>query len=415
MAISVLPHHTTATSDENMTAYNISGIRLAATRAGIKKNGKLDLVLIEFNPGTQAAAVFTRNAFCAAPVTLARDHLKRGAPRALLINAGNANAGTGDRGLKDAEFCCAMVASHLGCETDEVIPFSTGVIGEYLPTEKVQSALPDLVAVLDEAAWPQAAAGIMTTDTRPKLMSRTVTIEGASCRITGMAKGSGMIKPNMATLLTFLATDALIGRDLLQDCLQHAVGLSFNRITVDGDTSTNDSCLLVATGANPRFRVEALDSASYRAFSLALTELCQELAKECVRDGEGATRLVTVQVNAAKNAQEAETVATTVAHSPLVKTALFAADPNWGRILAAVGRSGVENLDVRKVDIYLDDVLIAEAGARATSYREAAAKAVMDKPEYQIRIQLGRGTGSYNIWTCDFSYDYVKINAEYRS
>ena len=398
-----------------MTDHNISGIRLAAAKAGIKKNKNLDLVLVEFSRGSQVAAVFTRNAFCAAPVALARKHLQHASPRALLINAGNANAGTGVRGTKDAEFCCALVASQVGCEAVEVIPFSTGVIGEYLPTEKIQSAMPSLAAGLAEGGWPDAALGIMTTDTRPKLISKDFVINGTQCRITGMAKGSGMIKPDMATLLSFIATDVSVEAALLQSCLERAVELSFNRITVDGDTSTNDSCLLVATGEKSGAHIADETSAAYLTFVDALVELCEDLAKECVRDGEGATRLVTVRVDSARDHDEAEAVATTVANSPLVKTALFAADPNWGRILAAVGRSGIDGLDVKKVSVYLDDILIAELGARAESYVEAEAQTVMDKPEYTIRISLGRGNVSYHLWTCDFSYDYVKINAEYRS
>lgn len=396
-----------------MTAHAISGIRLAATAAGIKKNGKPDLSLYQWDPDSTVAAVFTQNAFCAAPVSLSKQHLSQ-RPRALLINAGNANAGTGAQGAKDAEFCCDMVSSQLGCEARQVLLCSTGVIGEYLPLEKFQSALPGLAQALKEDAWPAAATAIMTTDTRPKLRSVELNLGGSQCRITGICKGSGMIHPNMATMLSFIGTDVKIPQALLQQALQQAVSYSFNRISVDGDTSTNDTCIMVASG-HAAVAIETKDQASYADFVAALTALCVDLAKDMVRDGEGATKLVNVMVEDAASEQEAALVANSIARSPLVKTALFAADPNWGRILAAVGNSGLEALNINEVRIFLDQVLIAEQGARAKSYAEQQAQAVMDQAEFSIRVCLGRGQASYQIWTCDFSYDYVKINAEYRT
>jgi len=397
-----------------MTQFDISGIQLAAGTAGIKKNGKPDISLYVWDEDSQVAAVFTQNAFCAAPVQLSRRHLSN-APRALLINAGNANAGTGAQGLKDAEFCCALVASQLGCEATQVLLCSTGVIGEYLPVEKFQSAMPKLAQGLQASHWPEVAQAIMTTDTRPKLHTRQLQLSGKPCRITAIAKGAGMIRPNMATLLSFIGTDVNIAQAVLQQALNQAVDYSYNRITVDGDTSTNDTCVAVATGRAGNSRINSVTDSDFAVFQSALSELCQALAKDLVRDGEGATKLVNVTVEDAATEKEAAAVAEAVAHSPLVKTALFAADPNWGRILAAVGRSGVDNLNVNLVRIFLDQVLIADNGGRAPSYQESQAQAVMDKAEFDIRICLGRGTASYQLWTCDFSYDYVKINAEYRS
>ena len=397
-----------------MEQHDISGISLAATAAGIKKNGRADLSLYVWDSESSVAAVFTRNAFCAAPVTLSRKHLAN-MPRALLINAGNANAGTGARGLKDAQFCCALVASQLACEEEQILLCSTGVIGEYLPVQKIQSAMPGLINGLQETNWSQAAQAIMTTDTRPKLRSREFNIGQKAARISAIAKGAGMIRPNMATLLSFVATDVNIAREPLQQALQAAVNVSYNRISVDGDTSTNDTCIAVASCHLNNARIDSIEHPDYAAFVAILSELLQDLAKDLVRDGEGATKLINVRVEQAANEAEAARVADAVAHSPLVKTALFAADPNWGRILAAVGRSGIENFNIEAVRIFLDQVLIADHGARAESYQESAAKAVMDKAEFDIRICLGRGSAHYQMWTCDFSYDYVKINAEYRS
>lgn len=393
----------------------VGGVRLAAGAAGIRYRGRDDLVVMELAPGSRCAAVFTRNAFCAAPVRVAKTHLGQAMPRYLLINAGNANAGTGRRGTADAESSCAALAGVGDCAAEEVLPFSTGVIGEHLPVDRIAAALPELLARLDASAWPAAAQAIMTTDRVPKLVSRRFEIDGRSVSITGIAKGAGMICPNMATMLAFIATDAAVAPDLLQACLGSAVARSFNAITVDGDTSTNDACVLAATGAcgNPEIRDGA--SAGYAALKCAVDAVCVELATAIVRDAEGATKLVTVQVEGAADVEEARTVAYTIAHSPLVKTALFASDPNWGRILAAVGRAGLRDLDIDRIRIHLGEVLIVDAGGRAPDYTEEAGAAVMAEPEIMIRVSLGRGSADARVLTCDLSYDYVRINAEYRT
>ncbi|NCA90699.1 MAG: bifunctional glutamate N-acetyltransferase/amino-acid acetyltransferase ArgJ, partial [Gammaproteobacteria bacterium] len=321
-------------SDEQLPFERVPGVRLAAVAAGIRYQNRADLCLLELAPGTRCAAVFTRNAFCAAPVTLARRHLAATPPRYLLINSGNANAGTGPRGLADAEASCAALATLAGCRAEEVLPFSTGVIGEPLPVDRLVAALPAALAALDAAAWPLAARAIMTTDTRPKLVSRRLAVAGRAAVITGIAKGAGMIRPDMATMLAFLATDVALDQGLLQACLAEAVATSFNAITIDGDTSTNDACVIAATGTLGNLPLVDAESADARAFRQALTELCKELATAIVRDGEGATKLVTLVVEEAMDEPEARRVADTIAHSPLVKTALFASDPNWGRILA---------------------------------------------------------------------------------
>jgi len=393
----------------------VDGVRLAAGAAGIRYTGRDDLVIIEVVKGSGCAAVFTRNAFCAAPVHVAKAHLSRTAPRYLLINAGNANAGTGRRGIQDAESSCAALARVGQCAAEEVLPFSTGVIGEHLPVERIAAALPDLMDRLDARAWPDAARAIMTTDRVPKLVSREFELHGRPARVTGISKGAGMICPDMATLLAFLATDAAVDRPLLLDLLRDAVDGSFNAITVDGDTSTNDSCVIAATGAlgNP----EILDAASADAAALgsALRSVCLELATAIVRDAEGATKLARISVEDARDPVEARRVADTIAHSPLVKTALFASDPNWGRILAAVGRAGLEDLAIERVRIWLGEVLIVEDGGRAAGYTEAAGAAVMRGSEIPIRVALGRGDARAELLTCDLSYDYVRINAEYRT
>lgn len=389
----------------------IKGIRLGTAAAGIRKAGREDLLLIELAAGSQVAAVFTRNAFCAAPVIVARQALSAGAPvRGLLVNSGNANAGTGDAGIAAAEACCAAASEAIGEAV--VLPFSTGVIGETLPVEKVCAGIQQAKANLAENNWDKAARAIMTTDTVPKAVSRTLEIEGQTLTITGIAKGAGMIRPDMATMLAYIACDAVVELDDLQAALNTAVSSSFNSITVDGDTSTNDACVLVATGQGP-----TLSSANpaWPEFLRVLTDLCETLARELVRDGEGANHLITVEVTEAGSVEEARLVADTVAHSPLVKTACFAKDPNWGRILAAVGRSGLPSLSVDHVQIWLDDVQVLRDGAVSSDYVEADGAAVMAKPEYVIRIALGRGQATTRVWTCDFSYDYVRINAEYRS
>ncbi|WLQ14112.1 bifunctional glutamate N-acetyltransferase/amino-acid acetyltransferase ArgJ [Hahella aquimaris] len=393
----------------------VAGVRIGVGSAGIKKPGRKDLVVFELCEGAQTAAVFTSNAFCAAPVTLAKRHLAEGSPRFLLINTGNANAGTGRQGMDNALRCCQALAQLGEVASEEVLPFSTGVIGEPLPVDKVVAGLPSALANLSENAWAEAAEGIMTTDTRPKGATMRLEIDGVAVHISGVSKGAGMIKPNMATMLGFVATDADIEPELLQRMLTAAANKSFNRITVDGDTSTNDACVLVATGRSgaPRFTQD--NAELWRPFQEALDELMQRLAHAIVRDAEGATKFVAVNVQGATALSEALDVAYTIAHSPLVKTALFASDPNWGRILAAVGRAGLQNLEVERIHIYLNEVCIVEGGARAASYTEEAGQAVMDLEEITIRVDLGRGEVEDTVWTCDFSHEYVTINAEYRT
>ncbi len=392
----------------------VKGVQLAALAAGIKNGQMPDLVLITFEPDTVCAGVFTRNAFCAAPVTVAKSHLAQTSPRALLINSGNANAGTGNQGLSDAEQSCALLASAINCTDNEVLPFSTGVIGEDLPMDKIESGIKQLPARLEADAWTQAAAGIMTTDTVAKACSRTLQIDGAEVTITGIAKGSGMIRPDMATMLAFIVTDAAVNHEWLQHCLESAVNVSFNCITVDGDTSTNDACILAATGASGSRRLDG-DCDNSVEFQQAVNEVFIQLAQSIIRDGEGATKFVTVHVESAANVDEAKKVAYTIAHSPLVKTALYASDPNWGRILAAVGRAGLDDLDINDVSIYLGDVCIVSQGGRDQGYEEALGQTVMGQEEITIRVTLDRGSEQTTVWTTDLSYDYVKINAEYRT
>ncbi|MCF6280949.1 MAG: bifunctional glutamate N-acetyltransferase/amino-acid acetyltransferase ArgJ [Candidatus Polarisedimenticolaceae bacterium] len=393
----------------------IGGIRLATIAAGIRYQEREDLVLMELPKGNSCAAVFTQNAFCAAPVLVAREHLAATSPRYLLINSGNANAGTGEPGLLAARQSCSLLADAAGCDAEQILPFSTGVIGELLPIEPIQAALPSLVSQLDEANWPQAASAIMTTDTQAKLVSRQIEINGQMATVTGMAKGSGMICPNMATMLAYVVTDLAVTPELLQQALELAVAPSFNAITVDGDTSTNDACLLVAAGSSSLPKITNVDDVAFHALCEAVTEVCMVLARAIIKDGEGATKLVTILVDGAVDEVEARQVAYTVAHSPLVKTALFASDPNWGRILAAVGRAGVQDLVVERVGIWLDQVCIVRRGSRAEDYSESRGQAVMDQDEITIRIELGRGDVSSRILTCDLSHDYVTINAEYRT
>jgi glutamate N-acetyltransferase/amino-acid N-acetyltransferase len=392
----------------------VAGFQLGTTCAGIKTPGRPDLVIMRLSEPSTCAAVFTRNAFCAAPVLVAREHLAQTTPAYLLVNTGNANAGTGKDGLRDARQCCESLAKQAGCKMQSVLPFSTGVIGEPLPVAKVVGGLPDALAQMKEDGWAAAASGILTTDTVPKGASRQIEIDGQTVTVTGIAKGSGMIRPDMATMLAFVATDAVMAPAVLQSCLSYAVARSFNRITVDGDTSTNDACVLVATGKSAAAIVDE-DEQHYALLRDAVTDVCVELAQAIVRDGEGATRFVTVAVEGGESQDECLQVAYTVAHSPLVKTALFAGDPNWGRILAAVGRAGVADLELQDIEIYLDDVCIVRDGGRAPDYTEVAGQRVMDRSEIIIRIVLGRGECSEHVWTCDLSYDYVKINAEYRT
>ena len=399
-------------TDTSAGIHLVPGLKLGSAGAGIKRTDRDDLLLIELAPGSSCAAVFTRNAFCAAPVTVSRRHLGN-APRWLLVNSGNANAGTGQRGLNDALESCRLVAGLTGGSAEQVLPFSTGVIGEDLPLDKIAAALPESIAALTEDGWDRAARAIMTTDTVPKLAHREITLDGVNVSLVGIAKGAGMIHPDMATLLAFIGTDASVEAGLLQELLSMAANRSFNCITVDGDTSTNDSLVLMATGMS-EVQIDGT-SVHLEVFAEALQAVCDDLAEAIVRDGEGATKLMRIVVEQADSESEAHRVANTIALSPLVKTAFFASDPNWGRILAAVGRSGCPGLDINQVTLWLDDVCIVENGGRALSYTEEAGQRIMAEPEITVRVVLGRGTASQTVVTCDFSYDYVKINAEYRT
>lgn len=392
----------------------VAGIRLASVAAGIRYQGRDDLVIMELAEGSQCAAVFTRNAFCAAPVTVARQHLAIQQPRYLLINSGNANAGTGDPGIQDAQRSCELLAEKAGCSAGQVLPFSTGVIGERLPVARIDAALEPALAGLSEDGWKAAAHAIMTTDTVAKGFSRTFETGGQKFTLTGMVKGAGMIRPDMATMLAYVVCDAGVEGEALQQCLNQAVERSFNRITVDGDTSTNDACVLVATGAKSSGRIQP-GTADYRVLCEAVGEVCEYLAQLIVRDAEGATKFVTVRIENGSNHAECLQVAYTIAHSPLVKTALFASDPNWGRILAAVGRAGIELLDIQKISIFLDDVCIVRNGSVDENYTEQEGQRVMNQDVIVIRVQLGRGNAVEQIWTSDLSHEYVSINAEYRT
>jgi len=394
----------------------IKGVSLGTAEANIRKPNRKDVLVIALGAKARVAGVFTQNRFCAAPVIVAREHLHspQGA-KALLVNTGNANAGTGEDGLARARRSCTELAALLGCAAGQVLPFSTGVIMEPLPLERIVAGLPAAVADLREDNWFAAAQAIMTTDILPKAVSKQIELNGATVTITGIAKGSGMIHPNMATMLGFIATDAALSQPLLEAALRHASQRSFNRITVDGDTSTNDACMLVASGEAALPEIVDPASREFIAFQAALTEVATTLAKAIVRDGEGATKFMTIQVEGGKNDDECASVAYAIAHSPLVKTAFFASDPNLGRILAAVGYAGIADLDVNRIELYLDDVLVAEKGGRAASYLEADGQRVMQQAEITVRVVLNRGPAETTVWTCDFSYDYVRINAEYRS
>lgn len=392
----------------------IAGFKLGTASAGIKTPGRKDLVLMEIPADATVAGVFTKNAFCAAPVQICKRHMALMSARYLVVNTGNANAGTGQEGWDDAALTCKSVGDMMGVSDAEVLPFSTGVIGEKLPVEKIIAALPAAKDALSENGWGEAANGILTTDTRPKGASEQFEYNGKTVTVTGISKGSGMIKPNMATMLGYVATDAEVDQALLQSLLTDSTNQSFNRITVDSDTSTNDSCILVATGASG-VKVGAEDEALLAKFTEVLDRVMRDLAHAIVRDGEGATKFVTVKVESAAQQDEALAVAFDIAHSPLVKTALFASDPNWGRILAVVGRAGVENLDLDALKIFLGDVCIVENGGRAASYTEEAGQAVMDQEEITIRVVLNRGDVEETVWTTDLSQEYVSINADYRS
>ncbi|PPD33055.1 MAG: bifunctional ornithine acetyltransferase/N-acetylglutamate synthase [Methylomonas sp.] len=395
------------------TMHTVKGIKLGTCNAGIKQTHRDDILVIEMAESGSCAAVFTQNAFCAAPVLIARDHLIH-EPRWILVNSGNANAGTGKQGLQDAYASCAALAGEVEGTAQQVLPFSTGVIGEPLPVAKLTAALPKAVANLHDSHWDKAARAIMTTDTFAKGASMIIEIAGQPVTLTGISKGAGMIQPNMATMLAYVATDAKISQALLQQCLANAAELSFNRITVDGDTSTNDACVLLASACSSAPEILA-DSPEYTVFSQAVIDICKRLAELIIRDGEGATKLMRILVEQANSRQEAVQVAKTIAHSPLVKTAFFASDPNWGRILAAVGRAGVEHMVLENIEIYLGNVCIVENGGRSPGYTELDGQRVMDQTEITITVRLGRGAACEEVLTCDFSYDYVRINAEYRS
>ena len=390
--------------------YPVLGFKLGTTSAGIKSADRPDLVVMEIAEGSSVAALFTKNAFCAAPVTVCKERLARCTPRYLVTNTGNANAGTGEQGLLDATQTCSALATLAGVEIDTILPFSTGVIGELLPIDKLLAGLPDAFDQLSESGWADAAQGILTTDTRAKGSSTQFGTD-KPVTITGIAKGSGMIKPNMATMLAYAATDAVVNEELLHRALTLATEKSFNRITVDSDTSTNDSVVLVATGASGVI----IDEESFDSFLENLCQVFTDLAQAIIRDAEGSSKFVTVVVDTAINQSEALKVAYTIAESPLVKTALSASDPNWGRILAAIGRSGIEDLDVNEVQILLNSVLIADHGARAPSYSEEAGQAAMQPEDIEIRVCLNRGDASEVVWTSDLTHEYVRINAEYRT
>ena len=393
----------------------VAGIELGTAKAGIRKPGRRDLLIARIAPGATAAGVFTRNRFCAAPVQVCRDHLATGAGvRAFVVNTGNANAGTGEQGLAAARETCEAVAGLMGCTTNQVLPFSTGVILEQLPIDRLVAGLPHAIADLDSDHWAQAAESIMTTDTLPKAASRSVTVNGRAAVVTGIAKGAGMIRPNMATMLGFIATDALVPQELLEQWVREAADASFNRITIDGDTSTNDSLLLVATGAGA-LDADGAGGQAAAALKAAIIEVALELAQAIVRDGEGATKFISVVVERAGSPAEASAVAYAIAHSPLVKTAFFASDPNLGRILAAVGYAGIDDLDQTDIDLYLGDVHVATRGGRHPDYREEDGQRVMKHAEITIRVVLNRGEMATTVWTCDLSHDYVSINADYRS
>ncbi|TFZ01562.1 bifunctional glutamate N-acetyltransferase/amino-acid acetyltransferase ArgJ [Ramlibacter rhizophilus] len=394
----------------------VPGVRIGVAEAGVRKAGRKDLTVFLLEPGTAVGGVFTRNRFCAAPVQVCREHLAAGQGiRALVVNTGNANAGTGEDGLVRARASCIALARHLDLAPEQVLPFSTGVIMEPLPLDRIEAGLPAALADADAAHWLRAAEGIMTTDTLPKAVSRRVQVEGRAVTITGISKGAGMIRPNMATMLGFLATDACIAPQLMDSLALALAEGSFNRVTVDGDTSTNDAFVVMATGRAGHAPVESLDSVAGRVLFEAMQEVARLLAQAIVRDGEGATKFITVRVEGGRSAAECRQVAYAIAHSPLVKTAFFASDPNLGRILAAVGYAGIEDLDQSGIELHLDDVHVATRGGRHPAYREEDGQRVMKQSEITVRVGLGRGAAADTVWTCDFSHDYVTINADYRS
>ena len=393
----------------------IKGIRLSASSANIYRKKRDDIALIEITDGSVTSAAFTQNHFCAAPVQISKNHLSKSKPRYCLINAGNANAGTGEDGLSNSKAICRELAKITNCNENEILPFSTGVIGEDLPVEKINKVLPQLVKNLSEDCWINVAKSIMTTDTIPKAVSSQISIANSTVSITGIAKGAGMIKPDMATMLSFVATDANITKDALDKIRDHALFKSFNRITIDGDTSTNDSFLLISTCAIDAPIIDKKDSKEFKILENEIIKVCRELAQAIVRDGEGATKFISIQVDEGIDSSECLSVAYKVAESLLVKTAFTASDPNWGRIIAAIGNSNIRDLDIHKIDVYIDDICIVNNGERSKTYSEDKGKKVMRQNEIILRINLRRGTFSEEIWTTDLSYEYIKINAEYRS
>ena len=393
----------------------IKGIRLSASSAKIYRKKRDDIALIEITDGSVTSAAFTQNHFCAAPVQISKNHLSKSKPRYCLINAGNANAGTGEDGLSNSKAICRELAKITNCNENEILPFSTGVIGEDLPVEKINKVLPQLVKNLSEDCWVNVAKSIMTTDTIPKAVSSQISIANSTVSITGIAKGSGMIKPDMATMLSFVATDANVTKDALDKIRDHALFKSFNRITIDGDTSTNDSFLLISTCAIDAPIIDKKDSKEFKILENEIIKVCRELAQAIVRDGEGATKFISIQVDEGIDSSECLSVAYKVAESLLVKTAFTASDPNWGRIIAAIGNSNIRDLDIHKIDVYIDDICIVNNGERSKTYSEDKGKKVMRQNEIILRINLRRGTFSEEIWTTDLSYEYIKINAEYRS
>lgn len=396
--------------------HSIAGVRIGVAEAGVRKAHRKDLTVFLLDEGASVAGVFTQNRFCAAPVQISREHLASGQPiRAMVINTGNANAGTGADGLARARSTCIALARQLSVAPEQILPFSTGVIMEPLPNDRIEAGLPAAIADAQPGHWARAAEGIMTTDTLPKAFSAQVQIGGATVSITGISKGAGMIRPNMATMLGFLATDACVAPAVMQQLARELADGSFNRVTIDGDTSTNDSFVVVATHKAAHAPVTSLDSADGQALKAAMLSVSQKLAQAIVRDGEGATKFITVRVEGGKTGDECRKVAYAIAHSPLVKTAFFASDPNLGRILAAVGYAGIDDLDQTGIDLYLDDVHVALQGGRNPAYREEDGQRVMKQSEITVRVLLGRGTAADTVWTCDFSHEYVTINADYRS
>ncbi|GAC1389448.1 MAG: bifunctional glutamate N-acetyltransferase/amino-acid acetyltransferase ArgJ [Variovorax sp.] len=393
----------------------VSGVRIGVAEAGIRKADRKDLTVVLIDKGASVAGVFTRNRFCAAPVQICRDHLRTGAIRAMVINTGNANAGTGQDGLARARSTCEALARLLGIESAQVLPFSTGVIMESLPVDRIEAGLPAAIADAKPDHWLRAAEAIMTTDTQPKAFSTRVDIEGGPVTGTGVSKGAGMIRPNMATMLGFLATDARVAPGLLQPLARELADGSFNRVTVDGDTSTNDSFVVIATNKAEHVEIASLDSSAGKALKAAMLDVARKLAQAIVRDGEGATKFIPGRVEGGSSTAECLKDAYAIAHSPLVKTAFFASDPNLGRILAAVGYAGIADLDQEKIDLFLDDVHVAVKGGRNPAYREEDGQRVMQQSEITVRVVLGRGGVADTVWTCDFSHDYVTINADYRS